>query len=140
VPDIKKTSQLVEEITAACREQDVGADQVNQAIQQLDKVVQQNSGAAQQLSSTSEELAAQAEKLQESISYFRIGRNAGAGREVFSPAPKPPGIELRKSAKAQFVRHAAMKTKLAASASSKNGIKNAPGGGRGEQDAAFETY
>ncbi|MGN8097951.1 methyl-accepting chemotaxis protein, partial [Methylobacterium sp. 22177] len=38
VPDIKKTAGLVEEITAACREQDVGSGQINQAIQQLDKV------------------------------------------------------------------------------------------------------
>ena len=40
IADIKKTAELVEEISAACREQDIGADQVNQAIQQLDKVTQ----------------------------------------------------------------------------------------------------
>ena len=73
VPGIKKTAQLVEEIGAACREQDVGADQVNQAIQQLDKVIQQNAAGAQELSATSEELAAQAEKLQTSISFFQLG-------------------------------------------------------------------
>ncbi|WP_341992754.1 methyl-accepting chemotaxis protein, partial [Azorhizobium sp. AG788] len=76
VPDIKKTAELVEEISAACREQDIGADQVNQAIQQLDKVIQQNAGASEQMSATSEELAAQAEQLQASIAYFRID---GAG-------------------------------------------------------------
>ncbi len=48
VPDIKKTAELVTEISAACREQDVGADQINQAIQQLDKVTQQNAGASEQ--------------------------------------------------------------------------------------------
>jgi methyl-accepting chemotaxis protein len=138
VPDIKKTSQLVEEISSACREQNVGAEQVNVAIQQLDKVVQQNAGSAQQLSSTSEELAAQAEKLQESISYFKIGRNTAAARQAWTPAPKLRGIELRKSTTAQFARHAAAKAKLAASASSKSGIK--PRDGRDEQDAAFETY
>ena len=58
VPDIKKTAQLVDEISAACREQDVGAGQVNQAIQQLDQVIQQNAGASEELSATSEELAA----------------------------------------------------------------------------------
>jgi methyl-accepting chemotaxis protein len=73
VPDIKKTAELVEEISAACREQDIGADQVNQAIQQLDKVIQQNAGASEEMSATSEELAAQAEQLQSSISFFRIG-------------------------------------------------------------------
>jgi len=72
VPDIKKTAQLVEEITAACREQDVGSSQINQAIQQLDKVGQQNSSASEQVSSTAEELASQAEQLQSTISFFKI--------------------------------------------------------------------
>jgi methyl-accepting chemotaxis protein len=72
VPDIKKTAQLVEEISAACREQDVGSSQINQAIQQLDKVGQQNSSASEQVSSTAEELASQAEQLQSTISFFKI--------------------------------------------------------------------
>ena len=72
VPDIKKTADLVVEITAACREQDVGSAQINQAIQQLDKVGQQNASASEEVSSTSEELASQAEQLQSTISFFRI--------------------------------------------------------------------
>jgi methyl-accepting chemotaxis protein len=72
VPDIKKTADLVQEITSACREQDVGSAQINQAIQQLDKVGQQNASASEQVSSTSEELASQAEQLQSTISFFRI--------------------------------------------------------------------
>src|SRR4051812_27715289 len=72
VPDICKTALLVEEISAACREQDVGSAQINQAIQQLDKVTQQNASASQQVSATSEELATQAERLQATIAYFRI--------------------------------------------------------------------
>src|SRR3569833_141386 len=75
VPDIKKTAELVEEITAACREQDVGSAQINQAIQQLDKVGQQNASASEQVSSTSEELASQAEQLQSTISFFRLDQN-----------------------------------------------------------------
>ncbi len=78
VPDIRRTAELVSEISAACREQDIGAEQINQAIQQLDTVTQQNASASEQISATSEELAAQAEELQASISYFRVG--AGAAR------------------------------------------------------------
>jgi len=80
VPDIKRTAELVEEITAACREQDVGSAQINQAIQQLDKVGQQNASASEEVSSTSEELASQAEQLQSTIAYFRIeqARNQAA--------------------------------------------------------------
>jgi methyl-accepting chemotaxis protein len=72
VPDIKRTAELVEEITAACREQDVGSSQINQAIQQLDQVTQQNAAASEQVSATSEELTSQAEQLQSTIAYFKI--------------------------------------------------------------------
>jgi methyl-accepting chemotaxis protein len=72
VPDIQKTAELVAEISAACREQDIGASQINEAIQQLDKVTQQNAGASEEMSSTSEELASQAEELQASIAFFRV--------------------------------------------------------------------
>ncbi|PSO16505.1 methyl-accepting chemotaxis protein [Bradyrhizobium sp. MOS003] len=81
VPDIKRTAELVEEITAACREQDVGSAQINQAIQQLDKVGQQNASASEQVSSTSEELASQAEQLQSTIAYFRI-EQGGKGQSA----------------------------------------------------------
>jgi methyl-accepting chemotaxis protein len=89
VPDIQKTAGLVSEISAACREQDIGAEQINQAIQQLDKVTQQNAGASEEMSATSEELAAQAETLQSSIAYFRIEENASAAQRRQAPAAKP---------------------------------------------------
>ena len=77
VPDIQKTAELVSEISAACREQDIGASQINEAIQQLDKVTQQNAGASEEMSATSEELAAQAEELQASIAFFRVEASGG---------------------------------------------------------------
>ena len=79
VPDIRKTAELVSEISAACREQDIGASQINEAIQQLDKVTQTNAGASEEMSATSEELAAQAEELQTSIAFFRV--DGGARKE-----------------------------------------------------------
>ncbi|WP_241488634.1 methyl-accepting chemotaxis protein [Sphingomonas sanguinis] len=88
VPDIRRTAELVAEISAACREQDIGAVQINEAIQQLDKVTQQNASASEQISSTSEELASQAEELQESIAYFRVDRGA-RGVQPKSAARKP---------------------------------------------------
>lgn len=88
VPDIRRTAELVAEISAACREQDIGASQINEAIQQLDKVTQQNAGASEQISTTSEELAAQAEELQSSIAFFRID-GAGKGQRIASAAGRP---------------------------------------------------
>jgi methyl-accepting chemotaxis protein len=72
VPDIQRTAELVEEISAGSREQNAGASQINTAIQQLDKVTQQNTSAAEEMSATSEELASQAEQLQSAIGFFRI--------------------------------------------------------------------
>jgi methyl-accepting chemotaxis protein len=72
VPDIRSTAELVEEISAACREQDVGAAQVNEAIQQFDKVAQQNSAAAQEMSSTSAQLTGQAGHMQSAIAFFHL--------------------------------------------------------------------
>jgi methyl-accepting chemotaxis protein len=98
VPDIRRTAELVSEISAACREQDIGASQINEAIQQLDKVTQQNAGASEQISSTSEELAAQAEELQASIAYFRVDARGGgrAARLAARPAIKAASRALAK--------------------------------------------
>jgi len=78
VPDIQKTAELVQEISASSREQDTGAEQINKAIQQLDQVIQQNAGASEEMSSTAEELASQAEQLQNTIAFFKIDER-GAG-------------------------------------------------------------
>ncbi|WP_224983133.1 methyl-accepting chemotaxis protein [Geomonas agri] len=73
VPDIQKTAELVQEISAASREQDTGADQINRAIQQLDQVIQNNAGASEEMASTAEELSSQAEQLQSAIAFFKMG-------------------------------------------------------------------
>lgn len=99
VPDIRRTAELVAEISAACREQDVGAVQINEAIQQLDKVTQQNAGASEEMSATSEELAAQAEELQASINFFKVDQTgtktakAPSQRSVSAP-PKATDMEI----------------------------------------------
>jgi len=90
VPNIRRTAELVSEISAACREQDIGSSQINEAIQQLDKVTQQNASASEQMSATSEELAAQAEELQTSIAYFRLS-NAAQGARKPAPVVRLPG-------------------------------------------------
>ncbi|WP_198947024.1 methyl-accepting chemotaxis protein [Marispirochaeta aestuarii] len=72
VPNIKKTADLVQEISSASREQSAGVDQINTAITQLDQVIQENASAAEEMASVAEELSGQAEGLESSISYFKI--------------------------------------------------------------------
>ena len=82
VPDIQRTAELVQEISAASKEQDTGAEQVNQAIQQLDQVIQQNASASEEMASTSEELSSQAEQLQDTIAFFKVDmRSSGVMRK-----------------------------------------------------------
>jgi methyl-accepting chemotaxis protein len=93
VPDIQKTAELVQEITASSKEQDTGAEQINKAIQQLDQVIQQNASASEEMASTSEELSSQAEQLQHSISFFDIG-NAGR-RAASAPVTRKPAHKVQ---------------------------------------------
>ncbi|KTT75758.1 hypothetical protein NS334_02290 [Sphingomonas endophytica] len=87
VPDIRRTAELVAEISAACREQDIGAAQINQALQQLDTVTQQNASASEEITSTSEDLANQADELQQSIAFFRISDDAAPRKPAATRKP-----------------------------------------------------
>jgi len=75
VPDIRKTAELVQEISAASNEQNTGAEQINKAIIQLDQVIQQNASASEELASMAEELSGQAEQLQSTMSFFKVNGN-----------------------------------------------------------------
>jgi methyl-accepting chemotaxis protein len=94
VPDIQKTSELVQEISSASKEQASGTDQINGAIQQLNRVVQQNAGAAEEISSTAEVLSSRADQLLATIAFFKIEgldrmASAGAPENSATPAVRP---------------------------------------------------
>jgi len=86
VPSIRKTSDLVQEITAASEEQSAGVGQINAAVGQLSQTTQQNASSSEELASTAEEMSAQAERLQQTMSFFRVGR---AGRVQPEAAARP---------------------------------------------------
>ncbi|KQT84095.1 methyl-accepting chemotaxis protein [Aurantimonas sp. Leaf443] len=102
VPDIRRTSELVSEISAACREQNIGAEQINQAlgqleqvtqqnaqaIQQLDQVTQANADAANEMSATAEQLSAEARRLKERAGFFRLTSGAVAAEPL-------PALDVR---------------------------------------------
>ncbi|RQW86747.1 MAG: hypothetical protein EHM79_09160 [Geobacter sp.] len=89
LPSIEKTADLVKEITAASREQDTGAEQINKAIQQLDQVIQKNASTAEEMSSTSEELSAQATQLQGAVAFFRTEDTLSVAPNRATVAKKP---------------------------------------------------
>jgi methyl-accepting chemotaxis protein len=85
VPDIQRTAELVQEITAASKEQDTGAEQINKALQQLEQVIQQNASASEEMASTTEELTGQSDQLVSALSFFHTGdEDGGRGRKPAS--------------------------------------------------------
>ncbi|MGB8012261.1 MAG: methyl-accepting chemotaxis protein [Terriglobales bacterium] len=73
VPDIQRTAELVQEIAAASKEQDTGAEQINKALVQLEKVIQQNASASEEMASTTEELSSQSDQLVSALAFFHTG-------------------------------------------------------------------
>jgi methyl-accepting chemotaxis protein len=148
VPDIRKTAELVAEISASCREQDVGGDQINQAIQQLDKVTQRNAAASEEMSATAEELAAQSEQLQANIAFFRLAaaKPSAAHKPAATPrSAAPPAAPARR----QSLRLEASPARPAASLVVRKAQAAPPArgfslslaeGGADEQDHDFERY
>ncbi|MTW20959.1 HAMP domain-containing methyl-accepting chemotaxis protein [Allochromatium palmeri] len=94
VPNIVKTADLVEEITAASGEQAAGIGQINEAMSQLDKATQQNASSSEELAATAEELSGQAGQLQETMSFFRTGAG-GSRAKGRARAPAPAATRVR---------------------------------------------
>lgn len=129
VPDIQKTSELVQEITAASKEAETGADQINKAIQQLDQVIQQNAAASEEIASTSEELSSQAEQLQNAIAFFKTGEEHRAAQRTAPRAVQKAAPAAAKKAPAK-----------PAAAAPKGGHTLVLTEGADKMDAEFEKF
>ncbi|MDE2593157.1 MAG: MCP four helix bundle domain-containing protein [Burkholderiales bacterium] len=93
VPNIQKTSSLVQEIAAASGEQSSGVGQINAAIVSLSQATQQNASSSEELAATAEELSGQAQQLQEAMTFFKLSpalsaRPSAVPTEKTSPAPR----------------------------------------------------
>ena len=142
VPDIQKTAELVQEISAASKEQDSGAEQINRAIQQLDQVIQQNASTSEEVASTSEELTGQAEQLQTIIEFFRVRGAEHPGK--ISSSPFRPVLQTKRTPQTSGKKSSAAETTI--SHSKKPGttgsvldISKLPEGSD-ERDTEFEHY
>ncbi|MBW2107144.1 MAG: HAMP domain-containing protein [Deltaproteobacteria bacterium] len=94
VPDIQKTSILIQEISAASTEQTTGVQQTNRTLVELDRVIQQNAQVSEEMASSAAELSSQAEQLQEVVGFFVTGhRPTGhdASRRSGEPASTGTG-------------------------------------------------
>jgi methyl-accepting chemotaxis protein len=72
IPELEKTTVMIQEISSASKEQTQGALQINNTIQQLSLVTQQNASVSEELNSSAEEIARRTEQLRDLISFFNI--------------------------------------------------------------------
>ncbi len=79
VSSVKKVSDIVAEITIAGKEQEVGIEQINQAVAEMDTVTQQNAALVEQAAAASASMQEQAENLSRVVSIFKLEPGAGAG-------------------------------------------------------------
>ncbi|WP_409420749.1 methyl-accepting chemotaxis protein [Pseudaeromonas sp. ZJS20] len=102
VPDIQRTSDLVQEITAASQEQSTGVAQINVAMDQLNQITQQSASSSEELAATAEEMNAQAGQLLELIGFFKVEGSSVPSRSVRQAAPAKaapqPGATLNADA------------------------------------------
>ncbi len=131
VPDIQRTAELVQEISAASKEQDTGAEQINKALQQLEKVIQQNASASEEMASTTEELTGQSDQLVSALGFFHTGDEGGR---------KGGGAKAAKSAPAAPARTAKQAGHAAPGAKAGGGVSLRLKDKHDELDGEFERY
>ncbi len=92
LPSIRKTADLVQEISSASREQNTGLEQINLAVTQLAQTTQVNASASEELSSTSEEMSGQAVQLQEMIQFFQLSEDVARQHSQGPSSLGKPGV------------------------------------------------
>ena len=100
IPDIRRTADLVQEISAASLEQNSGAEQINQVMLELDKVIQQNAASAEETASMAEQLAFQAANLESIMEFFKVDGSVlqTAPRTTPPPRKEPPAAKTARPA------------------------------------------
>ena len=82
VASVQHVARIMNEISAASREQTDGIEQVNKAISQMDEVTQRNAQLVEHAAGTAESLHRQAVGLAQSVAAFKLDADA-------APAPAP---------------------------------------------------
>lgn len=113
VSGIARVTDIMSEIAAAGREQELGIGQINQAVAEMDNVTQQNAALVEQAAAASASLQEQADSLAGMVSVFKLDddykapmvptRSRPVARPPLSAARKPPASRLAAKAIASSV-------------------------------------
>ena len=90
---VRRTTDIMADISAASSEQSAGIDQVNKAIIQMDEVTQQNAALVEEMAAAAESMEQEAKKLTEAVSVFKLDdaeeTESSSRRFTASPIAKP---------------------------------------------------
>jgi len=109
VASVRRVTQIMDEISAAGSEQEVGIEQINTAVAEMDVVTQQNAALVEEAAAASQSMQEQAAKLAGMVSVFQVAGNAAqpvaqaAAQRLAAPvrAAKAPALKpVRKLAHA----------------------------------------
>ncbi len=97
VSSIRRVTDIMAEISAAGREQELGIGQINQAVAEMDTVTQQNAALVEEAAAASESKQEQAAALAEMVSIFKLDA-AHSGPAAAKPALRKPVVAAGSSA------------------------------------------
>ena len=93
VSSIKRVADIINEISTASVEQNLGVGQINEAIIQLDHTTQQNAALVEESAAAALSLKRQAQELVSAVAVFKL---ADGQREANPPdvTPQAPALKL----------------------------------------------
>lgn len=137
VPNIQKTAELVQEISSASKEQDVGASEINKAIQQLDEVVQQSASSSEELASTAAQMDEQSTLLSSALGLL-MKQDAAVANSGFSGGARTRGANPKKTSLNLGLKKSNSKGSSASSTSQEN--KTGVSLDLSDEEEQFEKY
>jgi methyl-accepting chemotaxis protein len=96
LPNIHRTADLVQEISAASDEQSSGIGQINTAITEFDSVTQQNAAASEELAAVAENMQVKTADLIKQIRFFKLDtdqQQSGTGSSNYTPPSQPAAVQ-----------------------------------------------
>ncbi|MCM2475532.1 HAMP domain-containing protein [Rhizobium sp. CG5] len=87
VTEVQEINRHIGAIVESSREQSVGLQEINTAVNTMDQGTQQNAAMVEQSTAASHSLAKEAASLNQLLSRFNLGQGESASRAMPSPAP-----------------------------------------------------
>ncbi|WP_311273652.1 MULTISPECIES: methyl-accepting chemotaxis protein [unclassified Rhizobium] len=99
VTEVQEINRHITAIVESSREQSVGLQEINTAVNTMDQGTQQNAAMVEQSTAASHSLAKEAASLNQLLARFNVGNSEGASRSVpAAPAPKVASNHSRPAA------------------------------------------